>query len=102
MQAKVNPTSAPSSSSVLQPLLPLQYMSSTFRSACLLSDTRIHNNTRMEMLLGQPPPVAMSQYLCSVTPHLEPPEEQQEQQDESSGGMKEVNSISKGKECVDE
>lgn len=43
--------------------------------------SQTHTNTRMEMLLGQPPPVAMTQYISSVTPHLEPPEEQREQQD---------------------
>lgn len=31
----------------------------------------------MKMLIGQPPPVAMTQYISSVTPHLEPLEEQQ-------------------------
>ncbi len=42
--------------------------------------SQTHTNTRMEMLLGQPPPVSMTQYISSVTPRLEPPEEQQEQQ----------------------
>lgn len=82
MRWKVNPISV-LSSSLLQPLVSLQYMSSTFRSVCLLSDTHTHTNTntQMEMLLGQPPPVAVTQYISSVTPHLKPPEEQQEQQD---------------------
>lgn len=33
------------------------------------------------MLLGQLPPVAMTQYTSSVTAHLESQEEQQEQED---------------------
>lgn len=61
------------------PLLSLQYTSSTFRGVCLLSDT--HTHTHMEMLLGQPPPVAVTQCTSSVTPHLEPPEGQQGQED---------------------
>lgn len=46
--------------------------------ACTFSHTHAQKN--MEMLLGQPPPVAMAQYISSVSSHLEPPEEQQEQQ----------------------
>ncbi len=54
------------------------------------------------MLLSQPPPVAMTQCISSVT-HLEPPRERQEQQEkEERGGMKTVNGIKKRKECVDE
>lgn len=49
-----------------------------------LSQTRTHSHTpkeTMEMLLGQLPPVAMTQYTSSVTAHLESREEQQEQED---------------------
>lgn len=47
--------------------------------AYAFSQTNTHKKTHMEMLLGQPPPVAMTQYIGSVTPQLEPLEEQQEQ-----------------------
>lgn len=50
-----------------------------------LSQARTHAHTHrkknMEMLLGQLPPVAMTQYTSSVTAHLESREEQQEQED---------------------
>lgn len=70
-------------------------MSSTFRGARLLSDTLTH----MEVLLGQPPSVAMTQCISSITPHLEPPEEQQEQED---GEKRRLMVLEKGKECVDQ
>lgn len=43
--------------------------------------THTHPKKNMEMLLGQLPPVAMTQYTSSVTAHLESREEQQEQED---------------------
>lgn len=52
----------------------------------------------MEMLLGQPPPAAMTQCISSITPHLEPPKEQQERED---GEKRRIMVLQKGKECVD-
>lgn len=60
----------------------------------------------MEMLLGQPSPVAIydSHCISSVTSHLEPPERQQQQQEEEGDGerrgMTEDKSITKTKRNV--
>lgn len=93
MQAIVNPISVPFF------LYPSTFALSTFRSVCLLSDSRAQKHAHMEMLLGQPRPVAMTQSISSVIPHLEPPAEEAG----TRGWRKvEVNGIIKGKECVDE
>lgn len=59
----------------------------------------------MEMLLGQPFPVAIydSHYISSVASHLEPPErQQQEEEDGERRSMTEDKSITKPKECADQ
>lgn len=68
-------------SSILQPLLSRHYLFSTLWSPFTGTHTHTHPKKNMEMLLGQLPPVAMTQYTSSVTAHLESREEQQEQED---------------------